>query len=152
MNAPLKRTSEIAGWQVPRKLRFHSLATAFLNFTHYFVPQLQRLSHNSPSRPIEPKGSWMKVIRLLPIWSTRSLRLPRARPNPRPFPPPPAPISCARTFSHTVLKRTEDIDMAPKGEKFELKTPKGTKDCECAPGERAIIHFVAGSFLIICLR
>lgn len=27
--------------------------------------------------------------------------------------------------------------MAPKGQKFELKTPKGTKDCELASEPRA---------------
>lgn len=26
-------------------------------------------------------------------------------------------------------ERREQIDMAPKGQKFELKTPKGTRDC-----------------------
>jgi len=36
-----------------------------------------------------------------------------------------------RNFSVTARRKTEDDDeMAPKGQKFELKTPKGTKDWE----------------------
>jgi hypothetical protein len=72
----------------------------------------------------------MKAIRLQSIRSARSLQFPRIRPYSIRLPPQPTFISCSRTLSHTVLERTEGIDMAPKGEKFELKTPKGTKDCE----------------------
>jgi len=43
-----------------------------------------------------------------------------------------------RNFSVTARRKTEDDDeMAPKGQKFELKTPKGTKDCESGSKPRA---------------
>lgn len=70
----------------------------------------------------------MKVIRLQSIRSTRSLRFLPVRPVPKSFPPQSIPISYSRSCSQQVLEQTEDADMAPKGQKFELKTPKGTKD------------------------
>jgi hypothetical protein len=50
--------------------------------------------------------------------------------------------------------------MAPKGEKFELKTPKGTKDCkyalkECAGIQSGLfldILVVCTGSLLICLQ
>lgn len=79
----------------------------------------------------------MKVIRLQSIRSTRSLRFLPLRPVPKSFSPHSTPITYSRSSSQQVLGQTEDADMAPKGQKFELKTPKGTKDCEYAPLERA---------------
>ncbi|TVY69027.1 Mitochondrial histidine--tRNA ligase [Lachnellula suecica] len=74
----------------------------------------------------------MKTIQLHLSRSARSLRLFRPA---KPFrvAPPKAGFSSSASLSRTVagfINRDEELDMAPKGQKFELKTPKGTKDWE----------------------
>ncbi|CAG8971451.1 hypothetical protein HYALB_00002034 [Hymenoscyphus albidus] len=75
----------------------------------------------------------MKTLRLQFFRSLRSRRIPR---NPESFrlrAPSKATFSTCGRLSRTVagyVVTQDDSDMAPKGQKFELKTPKGTKDWE----------------------
>ncbi|KAK2626729.1 hypothetical protein QTJ16_003904 [Diplocarpon rosae] len=62
--------------------------------------------------------------------SARSIRLKITTPERRFLRPTWTAIENTRNFSVTVRRRAEDDEMAPKGQKFELKTPKGTKDWE----------------------
>jgi hypothetical protein len=74
----------------------------------------------------------MKTIQLHLSRSARSLRLLRPQKSFR-IAPPKAGFSNSASLSRTVtgfIQKDEDSDMAPKGQKFDLKTPKGTKDCE----------------------
>lgn len=72
----------------------------------------QLLRSARSSRPLFKKSSDCSVI-LTRITTIRSLST---------ISPPKQSITQQNTF--------EDIDMAPKAPKFELKTPKGTKDCK----------------------
>ncbi|PBP27378.1 histidyl-tRNA synthetase [Diplocarpon rosae] len=62
--------------------------------------------------------------------SARSLRLIITTSERRLLRPTWTAIENTRKFSVTIRRRAEDDEMAPKGQKFELKTPKGTKDWE----------------------
>lgn len=76
----------------------------------------------------------MKTIQPHLCRSARSLRLSRPSKSFK-FAPPQAGFSSVGRLSRTVagfIYKDDDTNMAPKGQKFELKTPKGTKDCECA--------------------
>jgi hypothetical protein len=76
-------------------------------------------------------SEWMKLIQFQFTRSARSLRILQRSKQPRISPPAPAGpwITRSRNFSASFKSRTEDADMAPKGQKFDLKVPKGTKDC-----------------------
>jgi len=55
-----------------------------------------------------------------PVAITRSITFARARNS----------FASPRNFSFTANAKEDDLTMAPKGQRFELKTPKGTKDCK----------------------
>ncbi|KAK6586388.1 hypothetical protein PZA11_001445 [Diplocarpon coronariae] len=72
----------------------------------------------------------MNTLRSQLARSTRSLRVIPIAPERRLLRPEWTAIENTRNFSVTTKLRSEDDEMAPKGQKFELKTPKGTKDWE----------------------
>jgi hypothetical protein len=85
----------------------------------------------------------MKPFHTQLLRSARSSRLPRRLlfANSRSAWTPAAP-----QLSKAERKSIEELNMAPKGPKFELKTPKGTKDCRNAPHVLAVLLYTL-SFL-----
>ncbi len=59
-----------------------------------------------------------------PVAISRSITSARARNS----------FASPRNFAFTANAQEDDLTMAPKGQKFELKTPKGTKDCKLLSG------------------
>src|ERR1700684_527204 len=74
----------------------------------------------------------MKTVQSHLLGSARSLRLSRTSSRSIKFTSARGALISPRNFSVTARRKEEDLAMARKGQKFELKTPKGTKDCESA--------------------
>jgi hypothetical protein len=80
----------------------------------------------------------MKTIQANLLRSARSFRTPRPLQLRKEFPPAWGPFGSTRNFLSIAereerrRRRQEALEMAPKGQKFELKTAKGTKDCKSA--------------------
>jgi hypothetical protein len=72
----------------------------------------------------------MKTVQPHLLRSARSLRLLSSVSRSITFRRERDTFTSPRDFSVTARRKEDDPTMAPKGQKFELKTPKGTKDCK----------------------
>jgi hypothetical protein len=72
----------------------------------------------------------MKTVQPRLLRSARSLRLLSAVSRSTTFTRARETFTNSQNFSATARREEDDLIMAPKGQKFELKTPKGTKDCK----------------------
>lgn len=72
----------------------------------------------------------MKTVKSHLLRSARSLRPSLAISRSITFAKARILFTSPRNFSITARRKEDDLAMAPKGQKFELKTPKGTKDWE----------------------
>jgi hypothetical protein len=69
----------------------------------------------------------MKTICTIALRSVRYTPTARSLPQRKALAPVIYSPQCSRYFSAEAVPNPESTEMAPK---FELKTPKGTKDCE----------------------